>query len=298
MLKSRNLSATEYVLIIGEHRTLVIMKTCITDLPIEVFTIIMKLVRNASDREEQAAFAPCLCYCRYWYNVAKPILWTDVVLRNQNLAIFVAQCTPESAIFIRSLTIRVSVDRTNRKVEKAELKKAKDNGTMDEFCRISTQYGNSKCLDLSTNLLNLVKAIKNMVQLTTFSFTIAPQDTTRPDLPHGQLRNDDLQELLEALPMTCVNVELDIAEHPSWLRGRLNLYDTLRRLMPRLRILRFHPELSGLRDELLVLEHRPGGTENPAHKLQYVQAPQLEILSIDFTLALRTRKFQCAPYNG
>ena len=189
---------------------------------------------------------------------------------NPNLATFVTQCIAENAKIIQSLFIHVSLDETDRKVQKAEYKEAKDEGKMG----IGTQYGNSNGRVISMNLLNLAQAIKTMERLNTFSFILEPQ-RTEIHLAHAQLRRDDLHELLVALPMNCINIELDISEHPHTLGGHPNPFDTLRLLMPRLEILRFHPEIPTEITKSLAIDDSSGGTEYIAHKLHYVQAPQL-----------------------
>ena len=144
------------------------------------------------------------------------MIWTDVVLNGCNMAAFIAQCTPEKTRLIRSISIYVVPEHLDEHAQYAEAERARASGEQTILNRsdVVSRLEGLKDKLLSTNLTNLAQALKRMMRLETFSFTIkaAMQDDIS-NCSSVRRWSEDLQVLLKALPVTCVNLKLNIAKH-------------------------------------------------------------------------------------
>jgi len=233
----------------------------INHLPIEIFTDIIRRVRNALRPDELGSFVPLLGCCSHWHDVAKPILWTDVVLEISTLANFVPKVTSENTKLIRSLTVRIASEEVERMVK------------VDWETAMSTAYCNAK-IYVSEALQALARLMGTMTQLTSFSFTAIVRNTD-PEFAQWQLRSEDLCCFLQALPMTCASVELNTADYVRHEAHCDSLCILIRGMLPRLSTLRLR---CGMLCHSLVLE---------THGLVFVKATRLKNLTIDLTCPSR-----------
>lgn len=74
--------------------------------PPEVLLDILRRVGNQATKSELPGFDALHTTCRHWYDLAKPILWTDVVLNNSTLPLFLSRKHAPNYSIVRSLAIR------------------------------------------------------------------------------------------------------------------------------------------------------------------------------------------------
>lgn len=158
----------------------------IHSLPGEILTRFLYIVRNALSFAETKDFIAVLVFCIRWHKIAVSVLWRDVVLTTSSMIVlFLSKVTPECAVLIRSLTLRISHDPW------------------------SPQTGNSESHALSHSLQQLARNVSVMMRLNTLSVTVlVPQPPWLiPD--NIWLRRTDLIDLLKSLPACCVNLEIN-----------------------------------------------------------------------------------------
>lgn len=67
------------------------------------------MVLNALTFTETKNLFVVLVCCKRWHGVAESMLWRDIVLTTLSMiALFLSKITPESAILIHSLTLRIN----------------------------------------------------------------------------------------------------------------------------------------------------------------------------------------------
>lgn len=156
-------------------------------------------------REQQGAKAllPSTRVCQHWKEIACRNLYTHVVLTNKNLGSFIDSAIkhPEHLKAIKSLTIQIQAVLLPAWPEDPELREShRQNGLLET----------RTLLDQLSQLAELV--LSNTKNLSTFSlFVSAPQVPERNELDYIGFRIDNkvLGDLLNALPPSCVNLELD-----------------------------------------------------------------------------------------
>jgi len=87
-------------------------------MPTEVLTNILQRVRNSSSRSEPNNFAALHTTCHLWNDLAQPMLWTDIILDNESLPLFLQAKLLQNYSRIRSLTISINPIATGKETEK------------------------------------------------------------------------------------------------------------------------------------------------------------------------------------
>lgn len=82
-------------------------------------------------------------------------------------------------------------------------------------------------------LQNLAAAVQQVTMLSTFFFDMSG---FRPPKPAYQLPSESLAALIESLPQRCVELEIDTEGYDVAKPGSVHLCDTLRGVLPRLRV--------------------------------------------------------------
>lgn len=156
-------------------------------------------------REQQGAKAllPSTRVCQHWKEIACRTLYKHVVLTNGNLESFIASAVnyPEHLNAINSLTIQIQAVLLPAWPEDPELRDSHRKNGLPETRML---------LDQLSRLANLI--LPNTENLNTFSlFVSAPQVAERDELDYIGFRIDNkvLGDVLNALPPSCVNLELD-----------------------------------------------------------------------------------------
>ncbi len=197
----------------------------IATLPTEILICILRRVRNGST---SGKFLACLQCCRNWRDLSTPLLYADVVLSKATIDPFIASLG-QNGCSIRSLTLRIEG--------------VPDESLENAFVELH-DCGNLGTRNLWQSLRDLVPILKQMTRLTTFSLIVVPQSLRR-HMKGFWLPVKDLNELLEALPRCCQNLEVDCygrdrsaRESAVQLCGTMHLCRIIYQLLPQLRHLR------------------------------------------------------------
>ncbi|MCJ1428299.1 hypothetical protein MMC29_006208 [Sticta canariensis] len=243
----------------------------INDLPVEILSNILERVRNSCTLPEVNHFVGLLTCCKYWLEVAQPILWRDIVLTNSTIATFISHVSSETGGLVRSLTLRLTF------VEKPW------RGSYSE----GASHPCPGIQALWHDLHNLAPTIRTITNLNTFSLTVRP-DLRNTDCGLFCIREEDVRDLLISLPPTCVNLELDTcgfeirtgADYSTNVRR--HLCPVIADLMPRLQNVRL--QLSMICDSIFLAKDTatPQTGSCDEDKIQYVSAPRLRSLVIGF----------------
>lgn len=141
--------------------------------------------------------------CKHWKDIANQVLYTNLVLRNDDLAPFNDSCIENAELLsaTRSLTLHIQATLHPKQIEdRALLESYRKNG-----------FPQTKALE--TQLLRLGEHVLPRISgLTKFSlFVSVPKVVERHDLDFIGFRIDNkiLRVLLQALPQSCVNLEVD-----------------------------------------------------------------------------------------
>ena len=236
--------------------------------------IIAQILNRARYMTRRQAFISCLLVCRQWYQIGLPFAWSSVCLDNDSMYLFVQPTTQVWRLgsHIKSLTLRLDIS---------------------QFIKIESRPYGVANLDfdmakMSTWTLNTVEEIAecikaSMSNLASFSLHVDnylpegyPFGSYRENLYVTSLRDLHISKLLEALPKSCSELELDTrgmeVQEPDDRRvGSLHLCPIIRSLLPRLRHLRLRVDT--LCSELLL-------ASNTSH-VHEIEAPALVSLSIN-----------------
>lgn len=198
----------------------------ISRLPEELLHSVLRHVRETSPH---STFLACLRCCKRWRNSGMPLECKAIVLTSANLSNFLNQFSPAHYVLIRSLTISVKLPRR--------------------------EYKDRRQAAFHVLLQNLAVAINKMTMLSTFSFAVSRTASLTLDckLPSGILA-----ALVQSLPPSCMDLELDTKGYDTLKPQSVHLCDHLRELLPRLRTFRirlayvcpliFAPNFSTLED--------------------------------------------------
>lgn len=143
----------------------------------------------------------CLLCCMTWHEIALPLLYRDIVLRDQNLNSFIQRCLSQPPRennqhrlkIVRSLTVSVNAETIFATQGLTESQEEDD-------------FENAAPQGLVLSLQELPAALSKMTNLTTFSLRIVLS------YPHT-FTEDIICPLLRSLPESCVNLELVLDDH-------------------------------------------------------------------------------------
>lgn len=246
----------------------------INDLPVEIFSNILERVRNSSTLPEVNYFVGLLTCCKYWLEVAQPILWRDVVLINSTIKHFVSHISSATGGLVRSLTLRLTL------VEQPSGRR----GYSYSIVHGTHSYPGVQAL--WHDLQNLAPAVRIMTNLNTFSLTVRREP--RSGISGFYIRVEDVRNLLISLPPTCVNLELDTCGFETRTSEHCSpdvyehLCPAIADLMPRLQNVRL--QLRMICDSIFLAKDTatPQTGLCDKDKIQYVSAPRLRSLVIGF----------------
>lgn len=211
------------------------MASHIDNLPTEALHDILQRVRTSSTESELPHFASLLSCCQLWHNVAKPILWRDVVLDNDSLPLFLATANRANLALVRSLTISASPSTDWRVKGKP----------MPTYYVNESVAGRLKRRLYPTHVMwdhleKLAEIMPRMVTMTSFSFcaqhtnlkAVGPLcDHMRPWTKFA------LKALLQGLPESCTSIEIDTAGQDD-LHPETHLCDMIRQVLSRMKHVR------------------------------------------------------------
>lgn len=213
------------------------MASHINDLPVEILSNILQRVHDSSTLPQVKDFVGLLSCCQYWHKVAKPILWRDVVLTNSTINTFISKTSPEICGFIRSLELRLTA-------------KLDDSDGVHPDIDHESYYG-PRIRALWHDLQNLAPVVRTVTSLNTFSLIVCDEPGYELFCSF-RLRIKDLKNLLDSLPLSCVNLELHTCEYERQLMEagknsstaiHHHLCTVMAVILPRLRNLRLQPKV-------------------------------------------------------
>lgn len=202
----------------------------ISKLPTELLSRILTLVHNDSN---SGVFLACLLCCRYWNDVALPILYRDVFLYNATINLFTAALTHHNAASIRLLTICINPIR----LQPGHLW---PRPTYNSAGRSVPEIGHTEDPGLTRiwqDIQKLGPCLKELTSLTTFSlrFMWSGDD----EIASFRVKRIDLYNILQAIPASCRSLELDTRRYDRYeyhLDG--HVCEGIRNLIPQLQHLR------------------------------------------------------------
>ena len=203
------------------------MESHIGKLPVEILHDILRRTRNRCTRSELCRFTELLTCCSLWYDVAKPLQWQDVVLRNRDLPYFLANATDANLTMVRSLTIYLSPVAHDDQKDKFKTK------PLAELLFDQEPGATWSHLDQLRRIMPI------MSKLTTFSFSVPHSSIDMPFDVETQcwLRYSSLDALLQSLPKSCTSIEIDTSSQKD-RAVKHHLCHTLRHILPRMKHVR------------------------------------------------------------
>lgn len=189
-------------------------------LPNELLSTILLHVKINSSA---SCFLSCLLCCKAWHSIALPLLYHDVLLVNLNLKAFARQFNLPYGSFVRSLTI--CIDPIIQKTQPDPYDFFDD----DTYMRVNGTP------ELNRLWASLRDTVASMTRLRTFSFQISPQSSYDIEF---WVPKPILALIIEALPDTCVNLEIDTCGLDFHNPGSAHVCEAIRGTLPHLRSLR------------------------------------------------------------
>lgn len=202
----------------------------ISKLPTELLSRIVTLVRNDSN---SGVFLACLQCCRYWNDVALPLLYRDVVLYNATISLFTAALTHHNGASIRSLTIRINPIP----LQPGHLWPYPAYNAAGESVPEIGHTEDPGLTRIWQDIQRLGPCLKELTSLTTFSlrFMWSGDDVARA----FWVRRIDLYNILQAIPASCRSLELDTQSCDRYeYHLDSHLCEGIRNLLPQLQHLR------------------------------------------------------------
>lgn len=194
-------------------------------------------------QEGRRGIWPCLLVSRYWSSIAYPLAWDSLSVNGDTLTAFVQLAkgngAPRMCECVRSLSLQLGTLRS----------------TGDEWRAFDTDYSqrplqgvNSFTARLWNLLQELATAIQAMENLVSFSLRIGGfspcgiAQHSRYDSCGGWMASGIVGQLLDALPISCVDLELDTKgredESYCFPIDKTHLCTRLHSMLPRLRHVR------------------------------------------------------------
>ncbi|KAI1396021.1 hypothetical protein F4819DRAFT_476660 [Hypoxylon fuscum] len=137
---------------------------------------------------------PCLTVCKLWYRLAVLVLYRNVVLVNTNIELFAATFDFQKTAFVRSLTLNLTEPLVLRDED------------LDTFGDRDRDPGK----ELERPLLRLTRMLGKLSNLQSFSLYVIEATSTYYGL---DIRAFYITRLINALPPSCVNLEIDSNGH-------------------------------------------------------------------------------------
>ena len=234
-------------------------------LPLEILqNILLQLIATAGI----SSLAPCLLCCKTWHKAVLPLLYDHIVLRNSNLPSFWKSFNSTSEALVRSLTMTIDYMPT---VERSSPPPTVD-PVFDAYV-IDERNRSVEAQPLWFHVRQTCGSLARMRNLTTFSFTVLSGDLYNSWIPCSILGM-----LVQALPESCVNLEIDTQGEDLSTRS-YHICDKLRNVLPRLR--HFRLRLKNMCPALLGGGFDPTGSENYFTTFKPATAPFLKTLAIN-----------------
>ena len=173
--------------------------------------LLFMVLQHAQNTPEQRSFANFLLTCRRGYNIGLPMFCNAIALHDNNLEAFLTGFPSRNLHLVRFLTVELT-DCTY---------------VFLDYLARQRQH---------RRLQRLAVVLTQMVNLSTFSFIY--NDRTCPNPRQEQIPGYIIAGLVDGLPMSCVNLEIDTHGLDDFEPLAAHLCDSLRHVLPRLQHLR------------------------------------------------------------
>jgi hypothetical protein len=174
------------------------------------------------------SFLACLLCCKAWYGVALPLLYHDVRLTNSNLEPFGKHFNVSTGPLVRSLTLCIDPVKPDLQPDTPHPYVFLEDG--EDMRRFGSQASHR----LWGHLRDIAAKVANMVGLVSFSLCTSPN----PPKDGFWLPRPAIAAIIEALPHSCVNLEIDTRGQDLSNPGHTHLCTAVRATLPRLLNLR------------------------------------------------------------
>ena len=164
-------------------------------LPKEILALILRKLRNISRLPDDQRFTDALVVCELWRSVGESLIWTDIVLKDQQIVDFV-DCSDRLAHSTLSLTL--TIDPTCYRLDFSRI----------PAVDMDIEAASEATEKLWTALRRLPQQLSRMHQLITFSLKVQAQ-TCGPAADGFFLRSEDIVSVIQGLPPTVKNLEID-----------------------------------------------------------------------------------------
>ena len=211
----------------------------------------IRRIRNSSSKSQLPAFAALQTVCRRWHDLAKPLLWNDVVLDNITLPLFSSEGCNENYALVRSLTIRGTVDRKTEVV----------------YLAVET------ATSFLSNVYELSNVLPNLTRLESFSLIL--QDF--PVTGVSRCQSKEVCRLLDRLPTSCTAIEMDVAGKDGRFLTVHHICESVQMLLPRMKHIRLN---IGSMCECMFLKDQGAPLTASHDATEYTVAPMLETLIV------------------
>lgn len=237
------------------------MTSHINKLPPEILLDILHRVRNSSTKSELPKFAALQTVRCQWYDLVAPILWTDIVLNNDTLPLFLSMEHAPNHEGIRSLTIRV------RTIDPQIEEVVRNGGVVDpaSFTNVSTE-------PFWENMRRLIDIVPKMINLKSFSMVFHDF----PIVEDGWFRSEETCCLLESLPKSCIAIEVDTNGLDGWAKPTPHICQTIQKILPRMKHVRLR--LGSLCECILLKDLQRPPSTTPCDSAEHTVAPLVETL--------------------
>lgn len=235
-------------------------------LPNEIVSNILLHVKISSSTSFSVQ---CLLCCKGWRDATLPLLYSHMLLNTSNLPAFSKNFNITHGPLISSLTVTIDP------VQPAEDLTAPYPNAFLEDKVYMKQHGSQQSKDLWSTLHLSADNIASMINMTTFSLTVS----TNPHAIGFWIPRPLITKIVQILPITCVNLEIDSRGKDHLKPGDAHLCDALRKILPRLRHLRLR--LNTLCPAFLGNGFDPSQSARTLPSFKPVAAPGLETLIVN-----------------
>ena len=179
--------------------------------PIELLELLFTFVAEDAALNGDGLLTTLLCVCSTWRDIGTRVIWTNISLNPEKLARFTGSTSGSTYhSLVRSLTLSIPHIKPALTPAWYHADGASPvQGYLEDPSNLASR-GNNGTRRLWENLSKLAIILPRMTSMTSFSFYVTEQSSEfRSDLYGFWLRRSDLQAILEALPKTVTDLEVD-----------------------------------------------------------------------------------------
>lgn len=179
--------------------------------PTELLELLFTFVAGDAALNSDGLLTTLLCVCSRWRDIGTRVIWTNISLNPEKLARFAGSTSGSTYhSLVRSLTLFIPQIRPRLK---ADWNYANEEPPLQLYLEDHVLLGPQGNVDtrcLWANLKKLAILLPEMASMTSFSFYVKEKESYYNTIPEGfWLRRSELQAMLEALPESVKDLEID-----------------------------------------------------------------------------------------